>query len=391
MAQIASMEVSPRSEPGVHEAARRAAGPILLIAPSPPPYGGMAIQARLLERFLIEDGQRVVFFPCNCAFPGWLRPLQRVPGLRTFIRTLLYCVTVLKPVRRAQVVHILAASWIYFFAFVCPVVLYGRLHGKRIVLNYRGGDAKQFFRWFGWCVKPIFKLASVITTPSEFLAQAIRKHFSVAVEVVPNILDNAMFPYRERAAIQPKILVTRHLEKIYGVDVALQAFRSVQSRYPAASLWIAGTGSQEAHLRGLISSWNLQNVRFLGYVAHRDLGAVYEQCDILLNASYVDNFPGSLLEASGAGLVIVSTGAGGIPFMFQDGKNALLVEPGDWEGLGLAVQKVVQSPGLGAALARDAAGLGQRCRWPEVRKAMYTAYGFGPEEYTPGVSAKVVR
>jgi glycosyltransferase involved in cell wall biosynthesis len=160
----------------------------------------------------------------------------------------------------------------------------------------------------------------------------------------------------------------------------------VQSRYPDASLWIAGTGSQETHLRGLVSSWNLQNVRFLGYVAHRDLGAVYDQCDILLNASYVDNFPGALLEASGAGLAIVSTGAGGIPFMFQDGKNALLVEPGDWNGLARGVEKVVQTPGLGAALAKDAAALAQRCRWPEVRKSMYAAYDFEPDDYAATAS-----
>jgi len=379
--RTASTEVIPRSNPRTPEETHTAARRILLVAPSPPPYGGMAIQARLLEKLLGQDGHPVVFFPCNCAFPRWLRPLERVPGVRTMIRTVLFSTTVWGPVRRAEVVHILAASWLYFFAFVCPAVLYGRIHGKRIVLNYRSGDAKQFFRWYGWLVKPIFKLASVVTTPSEFLAQAIRDRFGVAVRVVPNILDSSTFTYRQRTAIQPSILVTRHLEKIYGVDVALRAFRDVQSHYPQASLWIAGTGTQEEYLRGLVSTWNLQNVRFLGFVAHRDLGAIYEQRDILLNASFVDNFPGSLLEASGAGLAVVSTAAGGIPFMFQNAKNALLVEPGDWTGLAQAIERVLQSPALGAALAREATALAQGCQWPEVRKSVYAAYGFAVEEY----------
>ena len=362
-------------------AARR----VVLVAPSPPPYGGMAIQARLLERLLSKDGYLVDFFSSTGAFPLWLRPFQRVRYLRLLVRTLLVCTTLWGRVRRADVIHIFAASWVYFFIVVCPAVLYGRIHGKRVVLNYRGGDASQFFRWFGWLVKPIFKLASVVTTPSEFLAQAIRSHFGVSVQLVPNILDGSTFRYRKRAVIHPRILVTRHLEKIYGVDVALQAFRSVQSHYADASLWIAGTGSQDEHLRGLVSAWNLQNVRFLGYVAHRDLGAIYDQCDILLNASFVDNFPGALLEASGAGLVVVSTAAGGIPFMGGGGKNALLVEPGDWNGLALAVERVLQSLSLGPALAKEATMLAQGCGWPEVRKSIYAAYGFPAEEVPSSV------
>ena len=380
------MEAIRQLHPVGHEKTRTASRRILLIAPSPPPYGGMAIQARLLERLLGQDGHLVEFLSSTRSFPSWLRPLEQVPCVRTVVRTLLLVAAMRGQVRRAEVVHVLAASWTYFFAVVCPAVLFGRIHGKRVVLNYRGGDANQFFRWFGWLISPVFKLAGVVTTPSEFLAQAIRRHFGVAVQGVPNILDGSTFKYRQRTAFHPSVLVTRHLEKIYGVDVALQAFRGVQCHFPDASLWIAGTGSQEAYLRGLVAAWNLQNVRFLGYVAHGDLGAIYDQCDILLNASFVDNFPGALLEASGAGLVVVSTAAGGIPFMFEHGKNALLVEPGDGDALALAVRSVLQSPSLGAALTGNAANLAQRSQWPEVRKSIYSAYGF-PAAQDPSSAA----
>ena len=353
---------------------------ILLIAPSPPPYGGMAIQARLLEKLLSQEGHSVVFFASNRSFPRWLGRLEKVRYLRTLIRGMLVSAALWDQVRWAEVVHVLAASWVYFFIVVYPAVLFARTRGKRVVLNYRGGDAKQFFRYFGWMARPVFKLASVVTTPSEFLARVIREHFPVVVRIVPNILESATIQYRRRTAIEPRMLVTRHLEKIYGIEVVLRAFREVQRHYPEASLWIAGTGSQEEHLRGLVAVWNLQNVQFLGYVAHSELGAVYLRCDILLNASFVDNFPGSLLEASGAGLVVVSTDAGGIPFMFQNRKNALLVQRGDWNALALAAMEVLQSPSLAAALTERAANLAKGCLWPEVRKSTYAAYGFPVEE-----------
>ena len=114
-------------------------------------------------------------------------------------------------------------------------------------------------------------------------------------------------------------------------------------------------------------------------MAHEDLPKICDQCDILINASRVDNFPGALMEGSAAGLVVVSTSAGGISVMYQHEKTALLVEPGDWRGLGLSVIKVLQSPSLAIDLATRAELLVRKCEWPEVRKPLYGVYGLAPE------------
>jgi glycosyltransferase involved in cell wall biosynthesis len=351
-------------------------GRVLLVAPSPPPYGGMALQARLLEKMLVSDGNEVCFLPANLTLPPWLGWLNRLPGVRTAARALLIWCRFWKLARHVDVVHVLGASWVYFFTIVYPTVLLGRMRGKRVVMNYRGGEAGGFFRRWGWAIQPVFRLADAVTVPSEFLGELIRNRFPVSVRIVPNILNNSKFRYRARTQFQPKLLVTRHLEKIYDVESVLKAFRLVQEQYPQASLWIAGTGSQQKHLRGLVSEWNLNNVRFLGFVAHEDLPGICDQCDILINASRVDNFPSALLEGSAAGLVVVSTSAGGISFMYHHEKTALLVDSGDWRALGLSVIKVLKSPSLASDLAIRAETLARQCEWAEVRKSLYRAYGF---------------
>lgn len=343
------------------------------------------MQARQLEKLLRGDEIAVSFFPSNFAFPDRLKFVDGLPGVRTGLRALLIWLKLWGQVRQVEVVHVFAASWWYFFLVVYPAVVVGRLYGKKVVLNYRGGDAKRFFRWFGWAAGPAFHLANVITAPSEFLAHVIRECFCASVSIVPNILDRRAFRYRRRTSIEPKILVTRHLEPAYDIESVLRAFRQVQARNPQASLWIAGTGSQEKHLRTLAGAWDLENVRFLGNVAHADLPAVYDQCDIYLNASRIDNFPSALIEASAAGLVVVSTGAGGIPFIYQNGKTALLVEPGDWQKLALTVQKVLDTPTLALDLADAAAALAQACEWREVRACLYRAYGFATPNAFAGV------
>jgi len=336
----------------------------------------MALQAQLLQKMLQGDGIATVLFQSNFSLPKRLQFLERLPGVRTLVRSILIWSKLRKQVREVEVVHVLAASWLYFFLVVYPAVIVGRLSRKHVVLNYRGGEAGRFFQYWGWAAKPIFKLADVVTAPSEFLARVIGASMGVPVAIVSNILNTSIFKYHQRQAFKPRLLVARHLEKIYDIETVLKAFGRIQERYPDASLLIAGTGSLEKHLRQQAAAWGLRNATFLGPVAQHDLPALHDQCDIFLNASRVDNFPGALLEASAAGLVVISTCAGGIPFIYQHDRSALLVEPGDAEGLARAVETVLESPTLALRLTANALDLVRGCDWKQVRRSLYTAYRF---------------
>lgn len=352
---------------------------VLLVGPAPPPYGGMALQGQKLATLLRLDGFDLIFLASNLVFPAGLRAVDGVPALRTVVRFVLLCIRILAEVRKAHVIHVLAASWVYFFAAVCPAVVVGRLFRRRVVVNYRGGEADRFFQSFGWIVRPIFAMADVITVPSQYLARVFEKHFGITAAIVPNILDTRMFRYRQRMRFRPNIVTARHLEQMYDVESVLRAFRLVQESYPDATLTIAGTGSQEGHLRSLASGWNLSNVRFVGGVRQDELPSFYDECDIFLNASRVDNFPGALLEASAAGLAVVSTAAGGIPCIYDNGETAWLVQPGDWQGLAGAVLKVLDAPEVAHLTTKAAAELVRAFEWREVRGLLLDAYGFADQ------------
>jgi glycosyltransferase involved in cell wall biosynthesis len=349
---------------------------IVVIAPQAPPYGGMALQAEKLVRLLRKEGHSVVYLASNLPFPNGLGFVARLRGVRPFVRSIVMATRLWAELRRADVVHVLAASWLYFFLVVAPAVLLARLSGKRAIINYRSGEGREFFRRYGFLAAPVFRLAGEITAPSRFLAEAIRERFGLTVKIVPNIVDLKAFRYHQRSRFQPRLLVTRHLEKIYGVDLVVRAFESVQKRFPEASLEIAGSGGEEGPLRQLVAKSGLKNVHFCGYVPHADLPALYERSDILLNGSHVDNFPGSLVEASAAGLAVVSTNAGGIPAMYENGKTAILVDPGDWQGLADGVQALIDTPSLGVRLTLAAFQLCRQCEWENVRELLYESYGF---------------
>jgi phenylacetate-CoA ligase len=90
-----------------------------------------------------------------------------------------------------------------------------------------------------------------------------------------------------------------------------------------------------------------------------------------------------LIEAAAAGLVVISTGAGGIPYVFHDGVNSLLVAPGDWKAMTMAVLRVLEEAGLAPRLTLAARKIGESCSWQQVRLKVLTVYGFDPAAIAP--------
>jgi glycosyltransferase involved in cell wall biosynthesis len=365
------------AETGTKEFGSHQARPakVLLVAPRVPPYGGMALQAELLARLLCADGHRVLYFGSNFGFPRGLRSLEEVPGVRTLVRHLLIWPKLWVAAGGVDVAHVLAASWLYFFAVVAPAVIVGKIRRRRVILNYRGGDAERFLRRWGFAARRIIRMADAVTAPSQFLAGLIHRYCGVPVTIVSNILDQSLFSFRDRPFLRPRLVVARQLEEIYDIESVLRAFRVIRERHPDASLAVVGGGSQKERLRSVAAGWQLQGVTFWGAVAHDDLPRIYADHDIFINASRVDNFPGALLEASAAGLALVSTAAGGIPFMYRHERDALLVTPGDWQALAGAVGTLLASPALARKLIRNGLALAQSCDWRSVRQGIYDSYG----------------
>jgi len=165
---------------------------------------------------------------------------------------------------------------------------------------------------------------------------------------------------------------------MYDIASVLRAFRIVQTKFPSATLGIVGEGSEGDRLSCLSRAWGLRGVKFYGAVPFSELPSIYQQHDICVNASRVDNFPGVLIEAACSGLPIVTTDAGGIPDMIRDRENGLLVRVGDYEGLAAGVLELLQNPIFAQQLARTARTWAEQFSWSNVFSELLQCYGFQP-------------
>ena len=345
---------------------------VALIAPGPGAVGGQEVQAAAIQNHLKAEGHQVTRIPIDPRFPSSLSWLRRWPYARTLLNQALY-VPSLRCLRDADVAHAFSASFWSFLLAPTPAIAAARHYRKRVVLHYHSGEAEAHLERWGPLVHPFLRWVDDIVVPSEYLREIFARHGHRA-QVIRNIVDTSRFRYRDRLPLKPRLLSARNLEPHYRVDVTIRAFSILKKRYPEATLTVAGAGSEAARLRELAAEIGGGGVRFVGGLAPRQMPALYEEADIFMNASAVDNQPVSVLEAFAAGLPVVSTATGDLANIIRHRTTGLLVPLADPEAMAGAASYFLGNPKRARSIARTARLEAEKYTWESVRKSWLAVY-----------------
>lgn len=332
--------------------------------------GGQAIEARtIVEGFARDPRVRVELQPIDPRIPGWLAGIK---GVRTLARMPLFFGGLVRRVLRADVVHVCTAAFGPFILTTTPAIFVAKLLGRPVILNYRDGRAPDHISaaWVRW----VIRRADALVFPSGFLKDVFAR-FGLPGEVVSNVVDTDRFRFRRRDPVRPVFISSRLLEKLYAVENTLRAFAMVRAEMPDARLIVIGGGDQESMLRQLVHDEGIEGVEFHGAVPHGDVATWFDRADVFVNSSREDNMPHSIIEAFSAGLPVVTTNAGGIPYIVEHGRNGLMVDPDRPEALAGAMLAAVREDGLAQQLITE----GQRdCReryaWTAARESWLRVY-----------------
>lgn len=346
---------------------------VLIVAPSLEIVGGHSVQAaELVARLRTETSISTEFLPNNPPFPRSFRWIRSVKYLRTAVNAAWFTLLLACRIRRFDVVHCFAASYFPFFWAPAPALILGRLAGVPVVLNYHDGRAEgHLSRWRS--ARPLMRLAARIVTPSQYLVDVFAR-FGLKAQAVSNIVDVERYRYRERDALRPVFLHNRALEPLYNPECALRAFAVIQRRYPHAALTLAHDGPLRPELERMARDLGLERVRFVGAVPQNRMPLLYDEADIYITTSNIDNMPLSILECYASGLPVVATKAGGIPYIAVDGETALLAPCGDHEAVAEAAFRLLEDPKLALRIARNARAQCARYSWPAIRDLWLDVY-----------------
>jgi len=178
-----------------------------------------------------------------------------------------------------------------------------------------------------------------ITAVSEDLKKDTYAHFDVTKEirVIPNFIDLERFKKQKKehfkTAICPggeKLVVhTSNFREVKRVHDVVRVFANIRKEIPA-KLLLVGDGPERVSVEALARELDtFHDIRFLG-----KLDAVEEVLsvsDLFLMPSEKESFGLAALEAMACEVPIISSNAGGLPELNQDGVTGFLCEIGNVE------------------------------------------------------------
>ena len=129
-----------------------------------------------------------------------------------------------------------------------------------------------------------------------------------------------------------------------------------------------------SELEQLARELGLRNTEFIGGVSFAEMPDMYDSADVYLTATDLDNMPSSITECLAAGLPVVTTDAGGIPYIVKHEETALLVPRNDHQALAEAALRLLREPEFAARIAAHGREHCRKFSWPAVQSEWLKLY-----------------
>jgi glycosyltransferase involved in cell wall biosynthesis len=232
--------------------------------------------------------------------------------------------------------------------------------------------------WFYQRVTPAaYENADLVIALSPHMAELAQRGGAPRdrIVVIPNGIDPADIGL-DHATAAPARSGSGRLELLFvgrlsvekGVDLLIRSAAVLQDQGIAFHLRIAGSGLDAESLRLQTTAMKLdERVEFLGTVPRKNLGALYQSADVLCVPSRSEPFGIVVLEAMAAGVAVVATRVGGIPYVVEDGVTGLLCPADDPVALAAALRRCAAE--RESTRAMGLAGLDRVARqfnWPKI-------------------------
>ena len=310
---------------------------------------------------LVERGLRVSLIstaPLTVPLPPALRhlPCYTIPTASPAMRPHERLLTLLRGWGRVPgLVAALRPDLVQLHALPTPAAVPFLCRVGPLVVSAWGSDVVQRDRRKSQLYPALLAHADALTATSRYLAEVLATylHRPRRIEVIAFGVDAERFRPPVTRSPQLRIGTLRHLERIYGIDLLVDAIPIINDNYPNLEVVIGGAGSQQQALTAQIARLGLPDqVRLYGRVPHAEVPAFLGALRIFAMPSRAESFGVAALEAQACGVPVVATRVGGLPEAVVEGVSGVLVLPDDASALAESLLRLLDDPQRAAAMGR---------------------------------------
>ena len=255
----------------------------------------------------------------------------------------------------------------FYFAFLTSQI--ARILNLKYIPILHGGNLPYRLNKSPNMSRMIFTNSYANVAPSNYLKSAFEKA-GYKTHFIPNTIEIKNYQFKERTIINPKILWVRAFDSTYNPQMAVKVLQLLKKGFSEASLTMVGPIKDDSFelTKQLISELNLEDsINITGVLSKDEWHKLSADFDIFINTTNVDNTPLSVIEAMALGMPIVSTNAGGLPFLIDHEVDGILVDKGDVDGMTNAITDLLDNPSRASKLAMNARMKVEVFDWSQVK------------------------
>jgi glycosyltransferase involved in cell wall biosynthesis len=242
-----------------------------------------------------------------------------------------------------------------------PCLGFASKGARPVIASIRGIDGIEFDK----LTIDVLRRSSWITSvSSDSLNRAMAvRNISSCSTVVPNGVDPSRFlPWRSTQTNQGIVGTIATFRPKKNIPLLIKAYSRVPINIRKQLLLVGDSFHNNMfstegrrQLDMIIEDLGIASeVEMAGYIDNARLSEYHHRMRVFVLSSDHEGMPNALLEAAAAGMPIVATAVDGVKDIFTNGKDALLVEPGNLVMLSEAIEYVLTNEDLACRLGSEA-------------------------------------
>ncbi len=241
-----------------------------------------------------------------------------------------------------------------------------RKTNTRLVVHFHGFDAshRPTIEQYQKEYKRLFDIANKIVVVSNDMAEQLIGLGASSSKVINNPygVETGKFYGANPQQAEKVVLAVGRFTGKKAPHLTIKAFDKVLEKHPDAKLVMIGGGELLASSQKLVDELGMKHaVRMLGVKSPNEVAEWQRKARVFVQHSVVnpengdsEGTPNTILEASAAGLPIVSTRHAGIKEAVEHGETGFLVEEGDYERMAEYISILLEDAALAGKMGQAA-------------------------------------